>query len=164
MKLTKWVSRQREIQKIQQQKQESTLQLLIRGARLVNERALAMAEARGGEFRGLRKSHLALFPHIDFDGTRITELAERLDISKQAVSQLVDELAAAGLLSREADPADGRAKLVRFTPLGLRRIQEGLSLLNSVEDELAGVLGRREMRALRAPLRALIQALSGESG
>src|SRR5690348_16870172 len=81
---------------LERRKHESTLQLLFKAARLLDEAALArVAEQRGG--LRLRRSHTALFPHIDLAGTRITDLAERLGVSKQAVSQLVDDLEELGV-------------------------------------------------------------------
>src|SRR5690349_18386566 len=81
---------QRFREQLEQAKRESTLQILFKVARLLDEAALAtVAERRGTT---LRRSHMALFPHIALEGTRISDLAEKLGISKQAVSKLVDDL------------------------------------------------------------------------
>jgi hypothetical protein len=82
-------------------KRESTAQLLLKCARLVNERALASLPH--GDAR-VRPAHTQLFPHIALAGTRISELAEKLGITKQAVGQLVDDLEAWGLVRRSAGP------------------------------------------------------------
>jgi DNA-binding MarR family transcriptional regulator len=123
------------IDTIEQRKLESTLQLLFRAARLVNEEALRRAQSKSGKV--VRAAHTMLFPHIDWCGTRQVELARRLGISKQAVGQLVDELEEMGMLERVADPEDGRAKLVRFTEAGKQGILHGLSVLRELECELA---------------------------
>src|SRR5215831_19076658 len=80
-------------------KQASTLQLLFRAARLVDEEAVRRVSAIEGAPR-LRRSHTALLPHIDLSGTRVSELAQRLGVSKQAVSELIDDLEAAGVVER----------------------------------------------------------------
>jgi hypothetical protein len=46
--------------------------------------------------------------------------AEVLDVTKQAARQTVDHMQAAGLVVREADPADGRRKLLALTASGRR--------------------------------------------
>src|SRR5215471_4318646 len=89
-------------------KRQSTLQLLFRAARLADEEAVRRVAAIEGAPR-LRRSHTALLPHIDLGGTRISDLAHRLGVSKQAVSELIDDLEAAGVVERLPDPDDARA-------------------------------------------------------
>jgi len=139
-------------------KQASTLQLLFRASRLLDEQALARMPTEAGRPR-MRRSHTALLPHIDLDGTRVTDLADRVGVSKQAISQLVDDLEAAGVVSREADPEDARAKRVVFTPRGRQGILEGLALLRAMEAELAAEVGARRMEELRATLVAILAVI-----
>ncbi|MEX1364936.1 MAG: MarR family transcriptional regulator [Nannocystaceae bacterium] len=143
--------------RLEQAKRASMAQLLIRCARLVNERGLARASERLGV--PVRSSHTALIPHIDLAGTRLTELARRVGVSKQAVGQLVGELEQLGVLCRVPDPEDGRAKLVRFTEQGQRWMLDGLAVLREIEDELLQHLGPRRMRALHSALLALLEVL-----
>lgn len=135
-------------------KRESTAQLLFRCARLVNELALATMPG-SSEGPRPRAAHTSLFPHIDLEGTRLTELARRVGISKQAVGQLVDDLEAMGVVERSPDPVDGRAKRVCFTPRGRQGLFDGLRHLRTVEAELADAIGTKKMRALHDALLAL---------
>lgn len=145
---------------LQLRKHESTLQLLFKAARLVDETALERVAARRRGPR-LRRSHMALFPHIDLAGTRITELAERLGVSKQAVSQLVDDLEQLGVVSRTPDPDDARARRVVFTERGRAGLLEGLQLLQQLEQELAARMPDGGMQALRVGLLQVLDALPG---
>ncbi|MEX2205371.1 MAG: MarR family transcriptional regulator [Myxococcota bacterium] len=136
--------------------------LLLKAARLLNERATArVREVARVEFR---TPHTALLPHIDFAGTRLTELAARVGTSKQAVGELVAELEELGFLRRDPDPADARARLVRFTAHGRRALLHGLSILSQIEAELAAEIGAARMDRLRADLERLIGALETDSG
>lgn len=135
-------------------KRQSPLQLLFKASRLMNEVALARTAQRGKA--PLRASHTQLLPHIALTGTRLSDLAERLGISKQATGQLVDDLEALGALERIADPSDGRAKLIRFTALGQEQLLDGLRLLGELERELEKDLGKPQLTALGRALERLI--------
>jgi DNA-binding MarR family transcriptional regulator len=144
--------------KVEAAKSASVAQLLFKAARLLNERAIARVEPEAGAPR-LRPAHTSLFPHIDLAGTRLTELARRLGISKQAVGQLVDELEQMGAIERIPDPEDGRAKLIRFSRRPGRSLLDGLAHLRTIEAELAGELGPDRMQALHEGLTALLAVL-----
>jgi DNA-binding MarR family transcriptional regulator len=139
-------------------KSDSTLQLLFKASRLVDDEALRRVAEMPGRPR-LRRSHTSLFPYVDLEGTRITDLAERLGVTKQAVSQLVDDLEALGVLERVVDPDDARARRVRFTPRGRAGLLEGLAVLAALEDEYAEKIGKRRMAELRGGLVALLDHL-----
>jgi DNA-binding MarR family transcriptional regulator len=136
----------------------STLQLLFRASRLLDEEALRRVAAKPGRPK-LRRSHTSLFPHIDLEGTRVTDLAERLGVTKQAVSQLVDDLEQQGVLERIVDPDDARARRVRFTARGRAGLLDGLAILGELEAECAKAIGASRMRELRRALVALDEYL-----
>lgn len=138
-------------------KRASTAQLLFKCARLVNERAMARVNARGGPT--LKAAYTALFPHLDFVGVRVVELARKLGISKQAVSQTLGELVEQGIVELVPDPDDGRAKRARFTRRGAEAIGDGLAVLRTLEAELAAEIGGPRMAALHEALLALEAAL-----
>ena len=139
-------------------KRQSVAQLLFKCARLVNEQALGrLNQRRGGP--ALRASHTALLPHLSSRGVRGAELAKKLGVSKQAVSQLVTELEGWGVVEQVTDPEDGRAKLVRFTRKGEQGLLQGLALLGELEQELADKIGKRRMQELHTALLALEKVL-----
>jgi len=140
-------------------KRASTLQLLFRCARLANERAMARVNEEAGR-PVLRASHTALLPHLDYDGVRVVDLARKLCISKQAVSQTLAELVTEGIVELASDPSDGRAKRARLTRRGAEAITHGLGVLRTVERELASQVGDAKMHALHDALSALERVLS----
>jgi len=139
---------------LEEAKRASFAQLLFKCARLVNERAMARVNHEAG-FSALKQSYTNLFPHLDFEGVRVVELSTKLDISKQAVSQTLAELAALGVVELVPDPDDGRAKLARFTKRGGRALAQGLGVLRTIEDELEEAIGSTHTRALHRALLAL---------
>ena len=67
----------------------------------------------------LRASQASLVLNVDRrSGTRLTELARRAGVTKQAMMVVVDELEVRGFVRRTPDPDDGRAKVVRLTARG----------------------------------------------
>ncbi|QHI98949.1 MarR family transcriptional regulator [Xylophilus rhododendri] len=63
-------------------------------------------------------AHIHITRHLALRGSRLTELAESAGMSKQSMGALVDQCEAWGLVRRDADPRDARARLVVFTPIG----------------------------------------------
>ena len=148
---------------LERRKKDSVGQLLFRCARLFNEAALArMRDELGAP--NVRASHTGLFPFVDLEGTRLTTLAGRMGVSKQAAGQLVEELEDMGVLERVPDPADGRAKLVRFSARGRRGLLEGLAVLRRMEGELEARLEAGDMARLHQILSRLLDALEAGGG
>jgi DNA-binding MarR family transcriptional regulator len=144
-------------------KRQSVAQLLFKCARLVNEQAIERVNRRATVSPPLRAAHTALFPHLNADGVRGADLAKKLGVTKQAVSQLVTELEEWGVVEQIADPQDGRAKLVRFTKKGEQALLHGLAVLGELETELSDKIGKRRMQELHTALLALEKALSEET-
>ena len=106
----------------------------------------------------LRPSQAAALLLVDRTGTRLTELATRAGITKQAMMQMVDELQALGCVRRVPDPADSRAKVVRLTARGLRHRAAARKSIQAVESRVKRWLGDRRYEALRIILSELTQA------
>ena len=80
---------------------------------------------------GLRPSHYRLLDFIPDDGLRLSQLARRANITKQALGEFIATLQTAGLVDVTPDPTDGRARLVSPTPTG-RQIQDQIRRTVSV--------------------------------
>lgn len=148
--------------KLEAEKAKRTVQLLFKAARLLNERAIARIRLRTDE--PVRVTHTSVLPHVDLEGTRLTELARRLGVTKQAAGQLVDELEEMGFLERVADPKDARAKLVRFSKKGQAAMLDGLQVLGEIEAEMRDLIGEAKMRAMHEGLATVIASIEGTRG
>ena len=88
---------------------------------------------------------------------RMTELADRVVLSRTRVSRLVEEMATAGLLVREQNPQDGRSAYAALTDLGLRRYRQAApTYLAGIEEHFAKPLSDRELTALAAALHGVL--------
>jgi DNA-binding MarR family transcriptional regulator len=99
--------------------------------------ALSNLAARGQ----VSAAHVHITRHLALDGSRLQDLAVSAGMSKQAMGKLVDQCEAWGLVTREADARDGRAKRVRFTPAGLAWLRGFERAVRQAEDELRQAVG-----------------------
>jgi DNA-binding MarR family transcriptional regulator len=101
-------------------------------------------------FDDIREGHGCVFGFIDVEhGSRLTELAERAGLTKQAVGEAVAELERLGYLERVPDPEDGRAKIIKVTPRGLEAVVTGRRLFAEIEREWAEEVGEELLEGLR---------------
>jgi DNA-binding MarR family transcriptional regulator len=89
------------------------------------------------------------------DGTRLTELAEQAQVTKQTAGFLVDQLERAKYVERVPDPSDGRARLVRVAPRGAQAVTLANKVVEEIEAEWTVHLGARRMAQLRQTLTRL---------
>src|ERR1700728_792205 len=101
----------------------------------------------------LRPGHGCVFGNIDPEGgTRLTELAERANMTKQSVGEFASDLEKLGYLERVPDPNDGRAKIIRLTDQGRRAYWIGRQLIDELEQEWDERYGEERIAALRGGL------------
>lgn len=101
----------------------------------------------------LRPSQFRVIGSVPADGgITITELAERVGMTKQGIGQFVTQLTQDGFLTSSTDPDDRRVRVVRRTPLGEEANHHLALVLRELEGEWAERVGRRRYREFRAVL------------
>ncbi len=121
--------------------------LLFLPYRHLENRVFAALAAAG--FDDMTLAQGRIFQRIGPDGTRLTDLAEQAQVTKQTAGFLVDQLERAGYVDRVPDPEDGRARLVRIADRGARSVEASRSIVAQVEAEWTGHLGAPRMAQLR---------------
>jgi DNA-binding MarR family transcriptional regulator len=112
------------------------------------KRLFARLRERG--FEHVREGHGCVFGFIDIEnGSRLTELAERAGLTKQAVGEAANELERLGYVERLPDPKDKRAKIIKLTPSGLDACLTGRRIFAEIEREWAEEFGEELIAALR---------------
>lgn len=103
----------------------------------------------------IRVAHGNVFQFLDDEGTRVSDLAARAQMTKQSMGELVAHLEAHGYVERVPDPGDGRAKLVRPTASGQAVYPLAVEAIAEVEARWAERIGEPKLRRLRALLEEL---------
>jgi len=106
--------------------------------------------ARG--FADLRPAHGFAFARLAPGGATVTDLAGHLGVTKQAASQLVDEIVRKGYAERRPHPGDARARLVVLTERGRECTRAAEEAAAEAVGAWGELLGEGEMRALRGSL------------
>jgi len=87
-------------------------------------------------------AHIHITRHLATGGSRLTDLAASAGMSKQAMGDLVDQCEAWGLVTRQLDPHDKRARQVVFTPSGLLWLEAFRQAVAHAETEFAQAVGK----------------------
>jgi DNA-binding MarR family transcriptional regulator len=128
--------------------------LLLRGSQAERQETLHRLRHRG--YADVTHADTALLASLDTNDTTITALARRCGITRQAASQQLAALERKGYVSREPDPGDSRAVLVRRTARGHALLHDALEVVASIEAEYAGHLGAERFAALKELLTDLL--------
>jgi len=86
-------------------------------------------------------AHIHITRHLSLQGSRLTELAQAAGMSKQAMGNLVNQCEAWGLVKREGDSRDARAKQLVFTEAGLAWLAAFQMAVAQAEEEFKASLG-----------------------
>lgn len=103
-------------------------------------------------------SDARVFQRIGPDGSRMSELAEAAQLTKQTLTSIVDRLERAGYVTRQPDPDDARARIVTITDKGRELVELSIPTVTEVEARWEEHLGRArtdQLRRILADLREI---------
>lgn len=120
-----------------------------------NQRALDKLRKYG--YPDLTPFHTSLISNLDIEGTRISVLAKRANMSKQAMGQVVGDLEAQGYISRTPDPSDQRAFIIHFTDKGWEFLKVAYDVKAEIEAEYLQIIGEQGMKDLQNLLSKLVE-------
>jgi DNA-binding MarR family transcriptional regulator len=128
--------------------------MLLEAFRVVDAQVNEALEARGASDLSPRRATAILL--IDKKGVRLTDLAARAGITKQAMMQVVNDLDRMGLVIRAPDVRDARAKMVRLTTRGQAERAEAAKAVAAAEQRIRRKLGAARYDALRRSLASIV--------
>lgn len=86
-------------------------------------------------------AHVHITRHLGLNGSRLTELARQAGMSKQAMGDLVTHCEAWGLVRREPDLLDARARRIVFTDTGRQWLDAFRRAVAQAESEFRSQVG-----------------------
>jgi DNA-binding MarR family transcriptional regulator len=134
---------------------ESIGRVFLRLYRDFQVRCIPKLESRGHS--GLSDAHINVLVHLDRQGTRIVKLAERANMTKQSMGDLIQELEQKGYVTRTPDPNDKRATIIHFSQLGQQFLLDAYAVKLEMEAEYATILGQAEMEQFMIFARKLLE-------
>jgi DNA-binding MarR family transcriptional regulator len=119
------------------------------------ELSAEMGRTAPAAVRGLRSSQVRLLSLTPREGMRVTDLAERVGMTKQALGEFANDLEERGLIESLRDPHDRRVRILRPTRRGLAAVAAADEVIGRLEDRWRERLGPREWQRLRRSLTIL---------
>ncbi len=135
-------------------REQVLLRLLLRITRTMTVATVTQMQARG--ITGMQPGYPRLLGNLDTDGTRLSALARRMGISRQAVAQLAKDIEAAGFVERKPDPDDGRGVIIIFTPQGRHALATAVEVMTGIERDYADIISETGMSDLKGMLKAIL--------
>jgi DNA-binding MarR family transcriptional regulator len=125
----------------------------------VHESAVKELHARlaGEGHPDIRPGHGCVFRFIEADGSRLTQIAARAQMTKQAVGEVVADLERLGYLERVPDPDDGRAKIIRLSDRGWQAQAVALRIFADIERRWARAVGGERVAELRKATEEILE-------
>jgi len=93
-------------------------------------------------------AQVRVFQRLGPDGSRLTDLADQAQMSKQSAGVLVDQLERLGYVRRVPDPTDGRARLIVIEERGRRAAEVAMATSTAILAEWKAFLGTRNFTLL----------------
>ena len=136
------------------------VRLLFEFAKDFEHRILKALQDRGHP--DIRPSHRILFSNLGFGAVRVTELAERAQVTQQAMGKMLKEVERLGYIRRGIDETDKRAKEIRLTDLGLKLVQDSMEVVAEVRHYYAQRIGPDQLDQLEEQLRNAVRKIGLE--
>jgi len=124
--------------------------LLLEAFNWFDESLLASLKEQG--WPELSHSQSMVMAHLGKGGIRISELARRLGVSRQAAQKSVKELERLKLLKTEVDPTNSSAKTVVLTTQGKANVAAALNAFSEIEIQLSRRIGDSDLTSMRMTL------------
>ncbi len=128
----------------------NTSRLLLSSSGWCDAYLLTALEAAG--YGQVRRTHFNVLRHLDNEGTRMTDLAARSNLTKAAMTSLVRACEHIGFVTVKAEAADRRARLVYFTQEGEALMRTFKDIMTAMERRLRQHMGGKTYDGLRAGL------------
>jgi DNA-binding MarR family transcriptional regulator len=112
---------------------------------------LVLDRLAAADFADIRESHGYVIQHLIEGERSITELAGRMEVTQQAASKMVAELARVGLIEAVA-ASDRRSKIIRLSQRGWRSVRAACKIRRQIERSLIRAIGPKNYEKSKTTL------------
>jgi DNA-binding MarR family transcriptional regulator len=123
----------------------------------LRRRVTAALHAQG--FADYRSTYHDVFRFLREEGSRVTELAELAQVTRQSMSEMIIELERRGYVERTPDPTDRRAILIGRTARGWRVNEVAREVVQEAQQAWAALIGEEEYTQMLASLLRIVKSL-----
>lgn len=121
--------------------------LLLKRSAWMEDRVIQKAQANG--YSAVTPAMSRLFGHMGGQPIGLSDLARRMEVSRQAVHKLANEAARLGLVEFVVSPDDGRVVRLQFTQAGWAMSATALRDFDDLEQRLKVQMGARNLNELK---------------
>ncbi|MFI5696037.1 MarR family winged helix-turn-helix transcriptional regulator [Kribbella sp. NPDC051586] len=132
--------------------------LVERASRAMQADMVRRAHADG--HAEVKMAHNSVFGTLHAEGARAADMAVRAGITRQSMGEVIRDMVGLDLLEMQSDPADGRAKVVKYSDHGLAVAGDGFRYLGQLERRFAEEFGEQEYEVARDVLARLVDVLA----
>lgn len=116
------------------------------------ERRILQELAKRG-YPEIRPAHSQVFANLGMGSVRVSELAERAQVTQQAMGKALKELERLGFIARDIDTSDKRARAIRLTERGIQLTRDSLEVVEEVRAYYDEKVGKDRLAKLEEDLR-----------
>ena len=110
-------------------------------------------------YEDIRPAHCTVLANLGTGAVRVTELAERAQVTQQAMGKMLKELERMGYVARNVDSSDKRAKAIGLTAQGEALAAEVLAATQQTRSFYESKIGAVELAQLESSLRSALGRL-----
>lgn len=122
--------------------------------RSFDEWALAHLSKEG--YPEVKMAYMPFLMNIEIEGTTNNELAQKLRVSKQAMSKTLKELEKLNLIEANPNPTDARSSIILLTQYGMKMVIHTRKKLDNLTKDYIAVIGKKKFYDMIDSLNTII--------
>lgn len=133
---------EKELSKLCENNKHNFGRILSHLKRSFDEWALAHLSKEG--YPEVKTAYMPFLMNIEIEGITNNELAQKLRVSKQAMSKTLKELEKLNLIEAKPNPTDARSSIILLTTYGMKMVIHTRKKLDNLTKDYIAVIGKKK--------------------
>lgn len=146
---------EKELSKLCENNKQNFGRILSHLKRSFDEWALSHLSKEG--YPEVKIAYMPFLMNIEIDGTTNNVLAQKLRISKQAMSKTLKELENLNLIKAIPNPTDARSSIILLTTYGMKMVIHTRKKLDNLTKDYIAIIGKKKFFDMIDSLNAIIE-------